>query len=526
MTLSEILLSLSGLLLLLIPSVLFFLFCRPLFSRLCMSVGRMLLQMGFLGLCTWVLYHVDSLWLCLLWLLLMSVVSAWVVVGRTHLVWGRMFLPVVVGTFLAVLLIGGWGVLFASRLLPIPSSLLFVPVTGVLLAHVLVTNTRSLSAFYEQLKADVLTYETSLANGNSHIKSLLPFVGYGLQAIVRPATTALKVMGLFALPMLFAGMLVGGLSPVKATVLTIVFTLACMTASVLSYLLILLAADRRTFDRRGNLLLALLLLLTLSSCKNSPAPDTFVSTTTASLNASAEKGEKRQDVPSYEIPAPLKDRPEQILRRTGYTVSYNRETRCANWVAWHLTKSHTYGKNQRAQEKFTEDADVPSPRAVDADYYNSRYDRGHLCPAGDNKWDAQVMRESFLFTNVCPQNHGLNKYEWNDLEILCRDWARQYGAIDIVAGPIYDQPRDKQKTIGRNKVWVPDRLFKVILCRKGMGQPRAIGFIYRNEGVKQPMQQAVCTVDEVERVTGIDFFPALDDGTERRIEAEADLADW
>ena len=155
--------------------------------------------------------------------------------------------------------------------------------------------------------------------------------------------------------------------------------------------------------------------------------------------------------------------------------------------------------------------------------YNSRYDRGHMCPAGDNKWDKQAMSESFLFTNICPQNPGLNKYEWNDVEMMCRDWARKYGAIDIVCGPMFDNVGE-QKTIGKNKVWVPTRFFKVVLCRKG--EAKAIGFIYRNEGKKQLMEDAVCSVDEVERLTGIDFFPALDDKTERKIEAKADLKQW
>ena len=234
------------------------------------------------------------------------------------------------------------------------------------------------------------------------------------------------------------------------------------------------------------------------------------------------KVRKAKVVRLYEIPAPLTDRPEQLLHRKGYTTSYNSQTKTPNWVAWHLTKSHTYGSNQRNDEVFTEDADVKAPRATDNDYYNSRYDRGHMCPAGDNKWDKQAMQQSFLFTNICPQNHGLNKYEWNDLEMLCRDWAREYGAIDIVCGPVYKS--GEQKTIGKNKVWVPDAFFKVVLCRQG--KAKAIGFVYRNEGKKQSMADAVRTVDEVERLTGMDFFPELDDATENRIEATATLSDW
>ena len=233
---------------------------------------------------------------------------------------------------------------------------------------------------------------------------------------------------------------------------------------------------------------------------------------------------KKSPVTQYELPAPLTDRPEQILKRRGYTTSYNEKTKTPNWVAWHLTKAHTYGDHQRKNEVFFEDESIErEKRATDNDYYNSRYDRGHMCPAGDNKWDAQVMRESFLFTNICPQNHGLNKYEWNDLEIQCRDGAREYGAIDVVCGPIYSTTGD-QKTIGKNKVWVPDAFFKVILCRQG--KPKAIGFIYRNEGKKQTREEALRSVDEIEALTGIDFFPSLDDDTESRIEAEAALEDW
>ena len=119
--------------------------------------------------------------------------------------------------------------------------------------------------------------------------------------------------------------------------------------------------------------------------------------------------QKAKHVRLFEIPAPLKDRPEQILHRRSYTTSYNRTTKTPNWVAWHLTAAHTKGRIKREQEAFTEDEDIAQgQRATDNDYYNSSYDRGHMCPAGDYKWDQLAMTQTFLFTNICPQNHGLN----------------------------------------------------------------------------------------------------------------------
>ena len=109
-----------------------------------------------------------------------------------------------------------------------------------------------------------------------------------------------------------------------------------------------------------------------------------------------------------ELPARLTSVPEQILRRTGYTVSYNSNRRVPNWVAWCLTAERLTGNSKRSDAKFHEDTDVPEPRAVDFDYVRSGYDRGHMCPAGDNKWSAQAMDESFLFTNICPQAPQLN----------------------------------------------------------------------------------------------------------------------
>ena len=225
---------------------------------------------------------------------------------------------------------------------------------------------------------------------------------------------------------------------------------------------------------------------------------------------------------ALEIPAPIKGSNEIILKRTGYTVSYNPTTKLPNWVAWHLTSERCMGKAKRQQKEFHEDDDVPTPRATDLDYYNSRFDRGHMCPAGDNKWSENAMYESFLFTNICPQNPNLNRGDWNEMENQCRKWAREYGNIYIVCGPILY--KTKHKTIGKDKVVVPEAFFKVVLCMKG--KPKAIGFIYKNEAGNRPKGNYVNTVDEVERITGIDFFPALPDNIENKIEAKANAGEW
>ncbi len=214
--------------------------------------------------------------------------------------------------------------------------------------------------------------------------------------------------------------------------------------------------------------------------------------------------------------------PEQMLRRTGYTASYNKATKLPNWVAWHLTADRTTGPAKRSGVDFQADMDVPAPRAEDSDYYGSGYDRGHMCPAADNKYSEKAMEESFLFTNMCPQNGNLNRGDWNEMEQACRRWAKEYGGVYVVCGPILY--KGKHKTIGKNKVVVPEAFFKVVL-RTGEN-PKAIGFIYKNAEGNRPKGDYVNTVDEVERITGIDFFPSLPDDVENKVEATADIADW
>lgn len=246
-----------------------------------------------------------------------------------------------------------------------------------------------------------------------------------------------------------------------------------------------------------------------------------------SSNGTLDRGivsERLESGNSFEIPCILNNLPSQILKREGYSTSYNNATKTANWVAWHLTAEHTEGAWKRDGIPYMVDEEVKCARQELEDWYDldMELDHGHLCPAGDNKWSEKAMAETFLLTNMCPQNSALNRGDWEKLESRCRGWAKHYGEIYIACGPIFYS--QDNKTIGDNKVSVPNAFFKVVL-RMGK-KPAALGFIYPNDGTHHPMDYYVLTVDEVEKKTGIDFFYNLPDDIEDDIESHSELKKW
>lgn len=229
----------------------------------------------------------------------------------------------------------------------------------------------------------------------------------------------------------------------------------------------------------------------------------------------------REIYTDLEIPAPIAGKEEQVIYHTGYTVSYNQTWRLPNWVAYELTREETKGAAGRTN-KFIADPSVKGVSATNKDYSRSGFDRGHMAPAGDMKWNSTAMKESFYFSNMCPQVPGLNRGRWKELEEQIRNWAAEDSALVIVCGPLVDK---KHSTIGQNHIAVPRAFFKVILAPY-VSSPRAIGFIFRNEKETFPLHNYVVTVDSVEFVTGINFFPSLPDEIENRVEAQCIPSDW
>lgn len=255
-------------------------------------------------------------------------------------------------------------------------------------------------------------------------------------------------------------------------------------------------------------LVALLAFLTYKY--NASQPDVSAQLPKAANTLTLTSSNDRLEIPIMHV-----ERGGQLLKRTGYTLSYDADRKTPQWVAWELTREETLGSGKRS-EKFYADPDVRGAKAYHKDYSKSGYDRGHMAPAGDMKWNEQAMDESFYLSNICPQNGNLNKGDWNDLEELCRKWAQRYGSIYIACGPIYEAKHPKR--IGANKVAVPDAFFKVILIYTD-DRTQAFGFLFPNRAGHQPLHKYLVSVDSLENRTGMDFFPALPDAVEEKLES-------
>jgi endonuclease G, mitochondrial len=207
----------------------------------------------------------------------------------------------------------------------------------------------------------------------------------------------------------------------------------------------------------------------------------------------------------------------QIVRHTYFTLSYSEKDEQPEWVYYELTPALIQGKQSRTDD-YRPDSLISTISAQLEDYRGSGYDRGHLCPAGDMKLNLKAMSESFLLSNMSPQDRDFNAGIWNDLEEQVRKWALSSGRLYVVTGGILTQNKGK---IGRNGVSIPKYFYKIIYDPKGQG--KMIAFLIPNENSIKPLQTFVVSVDSLESLTSIDFFPALQDSIENRLESSIGL---
>lgn len=219
------------------------------------------------------------------------------------------------------------------------------------------------------------------------------------------------------------------------------------------------------------------------------------------------------------LECPAYGKGEHIVDYNGFVVSYNHTTLVPDWVAYELTADELEVRYSSKSSNFSRDPNLKGRQASREDYSRSGWDKGHMAPKADMRWSEQSYWQSHYFTNICPQNHQLNGGDWNALENTVRRWAKKYGRVWVVCGPVFDSCR--YGTIGKAGVQIPDAFFKAVLVPRADGSYSGLAFVMPNEGKHHSLSHYVCSIDQLEEVLGRDLFPALDDETEAIVEAQA-----
>ena len=203
----------------------------------------------------------------------------------------------------------------------------------------------------------------------------------------------------------------------------------------------------------------------------------------------------------------------QAIQRDHYTLDYNEEYEQSNWVFYKITEDHIKGTAKR-KNHYKSDPMITTYSSNYKDYKGTGFDRGHLCPAGSMKINQDAMDDTFYMSNISPQNPRFNGGIWKRLEQQVRRWVDVYGDLYVVTGPVFDS---EMAGIGENNVSVPKRFYKVVYACEGEG--KMIGFVLPNEKSDQDLTDYSVSVDEVERITKIDFYSNLDDQFEDYLES-------
>ena len=219
-----------------------------------------------------------------------------------------------------------------------------------------------------------------------------------------------------------------------------------------------------------------------------------------------------------ELPA-LKPR-EELVKHKFYSLAFVEGYELASWVAYKL-RGNQFSKTVTYKEKYEEDPLVSTGSATKKDYKNAGFVLGQLVPVEDMLFSEEAARETFYLSNIVPHKPAFNKYMWNKMADIIRAWAKECDTLYIVSGPVLaDAPFP---TFGEDKVSIPTRYYKVVLDLKGK---RGVGFVVKSSMSNGSVKPLAMSIDKVEEITGIDFFPALPDDIENKIEAEYNPERW
>ena len=235
-----------GLLLLLIPLFYLWKFKTGLLWVTVIGIARMIVQLFFIGIYLKYLFLWNNPWINFLWVIIMIFVAAQTALARTQLKRKILFIPISIGFLCSVVCIGMYFIAIVLRLENVFSAQYFIPIFGILMGNMLSSNVVALNE--QQL------YRYLLGNGATRAEAQAPFIKQAIIKSFSPLIANIAVMGLVALPGTMIGQILGGSSPNVAIKYQMMIMVITFTASMLSLMITISLASRKSFDTNGKLL--------------------------------------------------------------------------------------------------------------------------------------------------------------------------------------------------------------------------------------------------------------------------------
>lgn len=226
---------------------------------------------------------------------------------------------------------------------------------------------------------------------------------------------------------------------------------------------------------------------------------------------------------------PVSERELLVLDSGAYVVGYDEARRNPAWVAYRVPGDEAFSDYERHRGFSTDERTAAQVRHED--FTHSGYARGHMAPSYVifSRFGPEAMKKTYLLSNICPQDMRLNSGPWNRLESLVSGsrgspsfaaWCRE---LWVVTGPVFDEKVERLPS----RVEVPDGFYKILLdVDEETGGVRVLAFHMDNGPDVGPLESCLTSIDRVEALTRLDFFPALEDAVEDEVEARQPSALW
>jgi endonuclease G len=204
-----------------------------------------------------------------------------------------------------------------------------------------------------------------------------------------------------------------------------------------------------------------------------------------------------------------------------YSVALLEDHKLPEWTIYFSTKERITQYSPFSIKGLDLKKDPKVPTVVeDIHFYNNSYDKGHLVPAGDMSFDYDALKQSFYSANLTPMIDKLNRGVWKKAESLVRKWTVQYDSLIIISGCVF---KDENYLLLPTGLAIPGFYYKIVIDIERMS---AIGLVLPNSEVENSLISYVYSIDDIEKLIGIDFLYKLPESQQKLIEEKVNLEDW